>query len=91
MRVVKSVSLPVELAQKVEDLPNFSAYVQSCLQFGIEQNIELLQRGIDGYRERCKSHETLIDKITDAYLEIPKLGDFKRKIQELLLEEGWLE
>jgi len=37
MRVVKSVSLPVELAEKASELPNFSIFIQECLQYGAEQ------------------------------------------------------
>jgi len=37
MRVVKSVSLPVELAEKAQELPNFSIFIQECLQHGSEQ------------------------------------------------------
>lgn len=37
MRVVKSVSLPVELAKKAQELPNFSIFIQECLQYGSEQ------------------------------------------------------
>lgn len=37
MRVVKSVSLPVELAEKAEELPNFSIFIQECLQHGSNQ------------------------------------------------------
>jgi len=31
MRVIKSVSIPVELAKKIEAIPNFSAYIASMI------------------------------------------------------------
>ena len=31
MRIIKSVSLPVHLAAKVEKIPNFSAYIQAAI------------------------------------------------------------
>ena len=57
MRIIKSVSLPIHLAKKVEQIPNFSAYVASAIQSETEdvqiQHICALKRAL------ARSHETM--------------------------------
>ena len=57
MRIIKSVSLPLHLAQKVEQIPNFSAYVASAIQSDTDdkqiRHIVALKRAL------ARSHETM--------------------------------
>lgn len=57
MRIIKSVSLPLRLAQKVEKIPNFSAYVASAIE---TDNIDAQNRHIVALkRALARSHETM--------------------------------
>lgn len=57
MRIIKSVSLPLRLAQKIEQIPNFSAYVASAIE---TDNIDAQNRHIVALkRALARSHETL--------------------------------
>tara|TARA_Y100000361_G_C10852736_1_gene185243 strand:- start:55 stop:435 length:381 start_codon:yes stop_codon:yes gene_type:complete len=57
MRIIKSVSLPLRLAQKVEQIPNFSAYVASAIE---TDNIDAQNRHIVALkRALARSHETM--------------------------------
>ena len=57
MRIIKSVSLPLRLAKKVEQIPNFSAYVASAIE---TDNIDAQNRHILALkRALARSHETM--------------------------------
>lgn len=57
MRIIKSVSLPLRLAEKVEQIPNFSAYVASAIE---TDNIDAQNRHILALkRALARSHETM--------------------------------
>lgn len=57
MRIIKSVSLPLRLAEKVEQIPNFSAYVASAIE---TDNIDAQNRHIVALKRALEYHrETL--------------------------------
>jgi len=72
MRVVKSISLPVDLAQKAESFDNLSLYVQDCIAYGIENNL-------DGYQRRAKDRLKDLEKAEKLLDDIVNLMTTKRK------------
>lgn len=62
MRVVKSVSLPVELAEKASKLPNFSVFIQEALQHGADAE-EVRQRQLNALRKRVEQRTTALFRI----------------------------
>tara|TARA_Y100000401_G_scaffold67361_1_gene53915 strand:- start:483 stop:788 length:306 start_codon:yes stop_codon:yes gene_type:complete len=85
MRVVKSISLPVDLAQKAESFDNLSLYVQDCIAYGIENNLDAYQRR---YKDRLKDlekAEKLLDDIVDLMTTKRKtLANYDNIIQLLI-------
>ena len=84
MRVIKSVSLPVELAEKVEQMPNFSVFVQECIQYEADAE-QMRQRRLAAAMRRIAIREAAIYRI------FHKLGfskQSKTKIGELLESMG---
>jgi hypothetical protein len=90
MRVVKSVSLPVQLAEKAEELPNFSLYVQNCLDYGIENAVNVLQRQRDSYKRRAKEDQQTIQKIVALYDKKWKHKRFYELVSAILQEDEWI-
>lgn len=62
MRVVKSVSLPVELAEKASKLPNFSVFIQECLQHGADAE-QVRQKQLEALRKRNERKTTALYRI----------------------------
>jgi hypothetical protein len=68
MRVVKSVSLPVDLAKKAETFENLSLYVQDCIKYGIEHNLNVYQRSRLHLSKENQEMDDLLHHITDIML-----------------------
>jgi hypothetical protein len=90
MRVVKSVSLPVALAEKAEELSNFSHYVQQCLDYGIENAVNVLQRQLESYKRRQKEDSDTIQKIVALYEKRRSFKDFYKLVTDILQEDEWI-
>lgn len=90
MRVVKSVSLPVQLAEKAEELPNFSHYVQQCLDYGIENAVNVLQRQLEGYKQRQKEDSATLIKLTALFEKKWTFKDFYKEVKKILEEDDWI-
>lgn len=87
MRMIKSVSLPVHLAEQVERIPNFSAYVQAAIATPdmdtAVKRIEALQRGIQYHKETLRMIQALDQQCTRK--------EYIRKVFNLIDERHWLE
>lgn len=90
MRVVKSVSLPVALAEKAEELPNFSLFVQQCLDYGIENSVNVLQRQLEGYKSRQKEDSNTLIKLTALFEKKWTFKDFYLEVKKILEEDDWI-
>ena len=91
MRVVKSISLPIALAQKAEDYPNFSEFVQNCLHRGAKANSARSEKALKIIRKRLFEAEDVIGQTIDAYHNIRNHKARLIKIRDLLEEGGWIE
>jgi hypothetical protein len=91
MRVVKSISLPIDLAQKAEEYPNFSEFVQNCLHHGAKANSARSERTLKTVRQKLFEAEDVIGQIIDAYHNIRNHKARLIKIRDLLEEGGWVE
>jgi len=90
MRVVKSVSLPVVLAEKAELIPNFSVFVQDCLAYGVEKNIDRLQKQRDYYKEKFEDEFELVESIVALYSEKRRFKEFYEEVTKILKNGGWI-
>jgi len=63
MRVIKSISLPVHLAQKIENIPNVSAYIASLID-DEETHVQALK--IQAYKTQIASLEQTLRDICNA-------------------------
>jgi len=82
MRVVKSVSLPVELAKKASELPNFSIFIQECLQHGADQE-GAKQEQIAALKRQIAIREAALFRIIN-HLDFSKSA--RKKIVDLLYQ-----
>lgn len=67
MRVVKSISLPVKLAEEAEKLPNLSKFVQDCIKEGVKGERLALEAHFEARGRRIAvlhSHLTNIIKLS---------------------------
>ena len=87
MRIIKSVSLPVHLAAKVEKIPNFSAYIQAAIDTPdmdtAVKRIEALTRAIDYHKETLRLIQGLEQQCTRK--------EYIRKVFNLIDERHYLE
>lgn len=92
MRVVKSISLPVHLAQKAEQFENLSLFVQDCINHGIEHNIEVYQRNNVYLNKENEQLDKLVHAITDIILNPGKMypSEKLKKINKLLVSADWI-
>ena len=91
MRVVKSISLPIDLAQKAEEYPNFSEFVQNCLHHGAKANSARAEKLLKEARRKQFEAEDLIGQIIDSYHNIRNHKDRLIKIRDIIEAGGWLE
>ena len=91
MRVVKSVSLPVVLAEKAEQLPNFSVFVQDCLAYGLEESIDKTAKQRDYYKKKFEEEFEVVEEIVELYSEKGRFKEFYEKVTIILKNAGWLE
>ena len=91
MRVVKSVSLPVVLAEKAEQLPNFSVFVQDCLAYGLEESIDKTAKQRDYYKKKFEEEFNIVEEIVELYSEKRRFKEFYEKVTIILKNSGWLE
>ena len=92
MRVVKSISLPVDLAKKAEQFDNLSLFVQDCINHGIEHNNQVYQRNNIYLNKENEQLDNLIHGITDIILDPGKMypSDKLKKINKLLVAADWI-
>ena len=79
MRVVKSVSLPVELAEKASQLPNFSIFIQECLINGADWS-KAKQIEIAAYKRQIAYREAALYRI------INRLGFSQKAVRKIVIE-----
>ena len=63
MRVVKSVSLPVDLAKKTEEFENFSVFVADAIKHGVEENIQHQYAMCEAYKRRSLKYRAMMYEI----------------------------
>lgn len=63
MRYVKSVSIPPELAKKIEAIPNFSAYVCSMI---ADENLSRMTVRVEAQKRRIKALEQTLRDLANA-------------------------
>lgn len=63
MRVVKSVSLPVDLAKKAEQFENFSVFVADAIKHGVEQNIQHQYAMCEAFKRRSTTYKLFLIEI----------------------------
>lgn len=90
MRVVKSISLPVDLAKKAESFDNLSLYVQDCIAYGIENNLDAYQRRYKDRAAELDKAEQLIENIVDLMGNKRKTLANYDKIIDLLVDAEWV-
>jgi hypothetical protein len=63
MRVIKSISLPVHLAEKIESIPNVSAYIASMI---ADEERHVLALKCQAYRTQIANLEKTLRDICNA-------------------------
>lgn len=63
MRVIKSVSVPVELVKKIEKIPNFSAYVCSVLN---NDDLDAAMQRIEALRTQIRHYEQVLRDLSNS-------------------------
>ena len=91
MRVVKSISLPVDLAIKAEQFENLSLFVQDSIKYGIEHNLNEVYRAAKAANKRAFECEELIFKIIDLMTSKRQTIANYDKIVDLLVEANFTE
>ena len=92
MRVVKSISLPVDLAIKAESFENLSLYVQDAIKYGIEHNLDAYQKSRLYLSKENQEMDDLLHEITDIILT-PKLLNLTEKLKQIkkaLVSAEWI-
>ena len=79
MRVVKSVSLPVELAEKASLLPNFSIFIQECLINGADW-AKAKQIEVAAYRRQIAHREAALFRIINT------MGFSSKAVRKIVFE-----
>ena len=92
MRVVKSISLPVDLAQKAEQFDNLSLFVQDAIKFGIEHNLDVYQKSRLYLSKENQELDDLLHEIVDIILTPKKMYpiDKLKKIKQALVRSEWI-
>ena len=94
MRVVKSISLPVVLAEKAKEFDNLSLFVQDCILFGVENNLPLKIDTINRLKRHNFDLNDTLEELTDYLLQASnskQLPAMRQKMMELLTEKGFIE
>jgi len=89
MRVVKSVSLPVDLAKKAEEFENFSVFVADAIKHGVEENIQHQYAMMNGYRNRSLTYKALIQELL-AVIRVHGSTKVKHNAYECIYNTGVL-
>jgi len=92
MRVVKSISLPVDLAQKAESFDNLSLYVQDAIKYGIENNLDAYQKSRLYLSKENQEMDDLLHEIVDVILSPKKMypSDKLKQIKKSLVSAEWI-
>jgi flagellar basal body P-ring protein FlgI len=92
MRVVKSISLPVDLAQKAEQFENLSLFIQDAIKFGIEQNLDVYQKSRLYLSKENQELDDLLHEIVDIILSPKKINRIERfaLIKKALVKAEWI-
>jgi len=95
MRVVKSISLPVDLAQKAESFENLSLYVQDAINYGIEHNLDAYQKSRMYLSKENQEMDDLLHEIVDIMLSPKKEYSFHpikrlKEIKKALVSADWI-
>ena len=92
MRVVKSISLPVDLAKKAEQFDNLSLFVQDAIQFGVEQSMIVNQKDRLLLSKINVEYEDLLHEICDIVLTPQKIfpNEKLKKIKDALVKAEWI-
>ena len=94
MRVVKSISLPVVLAEKAKEFDNLSLFVQDCILFGVENNLPLKLDTINRLKKHNFDLNDTLEELTDYLLQASnskQLSAMRQKMMQLLTEKGFIE
>jgi len=92
MRVVKSISLPVDLAKKAESFANLSLYVQDAINFGIEHNLDAYQKSRLYLSKENEELDNLVHEIVEIILSPKKMypSDRLKEIKKALVTAKWI-
>lgn len=92
MRVVRSVSLPVDLAKKAESFDNLSLYVQDAIKYGIEHNLAVYQRSRLHLSKENQEMDDLLHHIVEIVLQRGINPTNKLKaINKALVDTEWIQ
>ena len=89
MRVVKSISLPVDLAIEAEKIPNLSKFVQDCIRMGVEEERLTLARLSEARGRRIAIMEKQIKELIALSKPRSQLHKYPRIIKYVEFEDDW--
>ncbi len=92
MRVVKSISLPVDLAKKAESFENLSLFVQDAIKYGIEHNLDAYQKSRLYLSKENQEMDDLLHEIVDIILNPKRIypSDKLREVKKALVSADWI-
>ena len=92
MRVVKSISLPVDLAIESEKIPNLSKFVQDCIRMGVKEERVALQAFFEARGRRIEILEKQIEDLIKLSKPKSSLHKYPRIINYVQnSDDYWLQ
>lgn len=85
MRVVKSVSLPVDLAKKAEEFENFSVFVADAIKHGVEENIQHQYAMCEAYKRRSGAYRAMLYELV-GLIKKHGNGTLHKQVAEVLYD-----
>ena len=87
MRVVKSVSLPVDLAKKAEEFENFSVFVADSIKHGVENNIQHQYATCEGFKRRATTYKLFLIELVQLVKQYGP-NSLQIKVSDVLYENS---
>ena len=89
MRVVKSISLPVDLAIEAEKIPNLSKFVQDCIRMGVKEERLSLDRLSEARGRRIEIMEKQIRELIALAKPRSQLHKYPRILKYVEKSDDW--
>jgi len=80
----------VPLAEKAEELPNFSIFVQNCLDYGIRNGIAVMLRKGETYEKRALEDSATLTDLAALFEKKWTYKAFYQEVKKILERDDWI-